>query len=377
MTFNLKITILISLLSVLLTNSNAQDLTVEKLSNNQFGFVEGPAWDGYNLYFSDLRTNRIYKYNRDFGFVEFISNPFSTNGIVHREGILYICESGSGRVISADTLGNYQDVYLSSFNGESLNSPNDLCLDENGGIYFTDPAFGFNPIIVESVYYISPDLDVVRVHSHQEKPNGILYSEEKKRIFVSDTYGKYIYSYDVSVPGIASDTSIFAELQIAEFRQDDFSGADGMCFDKNEYLYVTTELGVQVFNPEGDFQYLIEVPETPTNCTFGGKNLDELYITAQKNVYRVKIDLELNTGIHRVMEEATGDNINYDCYTSTFDFSQLLVKASYWIYNLQGKLIATGVIQPGGSETIPLESGIYLLQVEGNGIWLRKKILVQ
>lgn len=377
MKFVLKSFVSVNLVFMLFTGIYAQDMQVDKLSSNQFGFVEGPEWDGYNLYFSDLTTSRIYKYNRDFGFIEFLSNPFSTNGIVYREGILYICESGAGRVISIDTLGDYQDVYLSSFNGESLNSPNDLCLDENGGIYFTDPAFGFQPIIVESVYYISPDLDVVRVHSHQEKPNGILYSEEQKRILVSDTYGRYIYSYDVSEPGIAADTLIFVELQIAEFREDDYSGADGMCFDKNDYLYVTTELGVQVFNPEGDFQYIIEIPETPTNCTFGGKNLDELYITAQKNVYRVKMDLELNTSRSQLKDNETGISFNYNSYHSVLEFKNLKTNARYRIYDLHGKLLFSGIAPPNSSEIVPLKSGIYLLHVEGDGVSLRKKILAR
>jgi gluconolactonase len=354
--------------------SFAQDLKVRQLSNNQFSFTEGPAWDGYNLYFSDIPENTIYKYNFDFGLQIFLENSFSTNGIIYSEGMLFICESGAGRVISADTLGNFGPVLADDFNGEFLNSPNDLAMDELGGIYFTDPAFGFEPVIEESVYYISPDGSITRVLSQQEKPNGILYSEEQQRIFVSDTYGRFIYSYRVGEPGEISDTVEFCELKIADFRNDDYSGADGMCFDRNGWLYVTTESGIQVFNREGEFQYTIDVPETPTNCTFGGENLDQLYITAQKNIYSVQ--LNLNTSLAEI-ENVTGKEIiKYLPLESCLYFHGLKKKSFYSITNIQGQTLKSGMAYPGEKLAIHMPEDIYVVRVWDEQQYFTMKFLL-
>lgn len=354
----------------------SQDLEVVKLSSNQFRFVEGPAWDGHRLYFSDLNASKIFRHTPGSGFTEFINNPFSTNGIVYRDGLLYICESGAGRVISIDTLGDFQEIFARNYDDKSLNSPNDLCLDEQNGIYFTDPAFGFNPIQPESVYYISPEMEVNRILSHQTKPNGILYSEQKKRIFISDTYHRFIYSYDVSTPGVIGDTIEFAELKIADFREDDYSGADGMTFDKNGYLYVATESGIQVFDDTGNPEYIIEIPETPTNCTFGGENLDELYITAQKNIYRVKLDLNLNAGNRAIKKENYNNYLRFEPVTSTLFFSGMEKPVEYMIFSMKGSLLVTGKANPGENKSVQLMQGIYLIQVTGNGFQFTEKLLV-
>ena len=360
-----------------ITNAQFGEYTVQKLSNNQFEFTEGPAWDGYNLYFSDIPSGNIYKYNEKQGFMLFLDNPFSMNGIAYRNGVLYICESATGRIISVDTSGNYLDVYADEYQGEFLNSPNDLTLDESGGIYFTDPAFGFEPIITESVYFIRNKGEIERILTGLSKPNGILYNSMNNRIYVSDTYHKYIYSYEVSSPGEISDTAVFAELKVKDFREDGFTGADGMCFDKNGFLYVASESGIQVFDENGSFQYIIDVPETPTNCVFGGENFDELYITAQKNIYSLKLEPDQNNTGLLFHVRKTDKEIHYFPGSSSFKVEGISAESKFTVYNTMGKICYSDHIMPGEMKTVNLTGGIYVISVTNENERITKKIFLR
>lgn len=365
------------LFAFLNTNAQFSEYTVQKLSNDQFGFTEGPAWDGNNLYFSNIPEGNIYKYNSDDGFQLFLDNPFSTNGIVYSEGLLYICESGTGRVITVDTFGNYLDVLADTYQGDFLNSPNDLALDGLGGVYFTDPAFGFEPLITESVYYIEPEGELKRILTGLIKPNGILYNSSKKQIYISDTYDRFVFSYQLDSPGIISDTIEFAELKIAGFRDDDYSGADGMCFDKNGFLYVSTEIGIQIFDRQGNAKGILAVPETPTNCIFGGKNYDELYITAQKNIYRVKLELDQNNTGLLFHEKITAKEIKYFPGSSSFMVNGIRTECKFIIYNILGKICYSDYIMPGEMKTVNLDRGVYILSVNDENKRITKKIILK
>jgi gluconolactonase len=48
--------------------------------------------------------------------------------------------------------------------------------------------------------------------------------------------------------------------------------------------------GIYVINPEGRLLGRIPIPEDAvTNCTFGGPDLRTLFITAGKNLYRIRM----------------------------------------------------------------------------------------
>ena len=151
-----------------------------------YEFTEGPAWDGRgNLYFTDIPNNRIIRYN----VAEDRANVFreetgGANGLMFDAmGRLVMCEGSSGRVTRVDPTpsaaaagsedggpatqsggGNFT-VLASHYGASRLNSPNDLVIDEVGGVYFTDPRYGNRenmPMEVEGVYYISAPRPAVR-----------------------------------------------------------------------------------------------------------------------------------------------------------------------------------------------------------------------
>ena len=91
-------------------------------------------------------------------------------------------------------------------------------------------------------------------------------------------------AYTVEDPGKISSGRVLCETKQADGKSD--TGGDGLAVDVRGNLYITTGLGVQVFSPEGKLLGIIECPEHPANCAFGGPELKTLFITARTGFYR-------------------------------------------------------------------------------------------
>jgi len=102
------------------------------------GAIEGPAWKDGSLYFTDGK--HINRMGPDGKTTVFRHN--ASNGLLFdREGRLVACESGLRRVIRTEKDGRIT-VLADRFEGKRFNTPNDLCMDSKGRIYFTDPRYG-------------------------------------------------------------------------------------------------------------------------------------------------------------------------------------------------------------------------------------------
>jgi len=244
-------------------------------------FSEGPAADGQgNVFFSDINAGRIYKWSPDGKVVIFKEGLNAPNGLAFlSDGSLAVCEGGNGRLISIDVQGK-TTVLVDQYNNQRFNEPNDLWVDPQGGIYFTDPAFN-SPVVQggEHVYYISADRkQVARVISDMLKPNGITGTPDGKTLLVSDYGAGKTYSYTIQGGGTLSGKQLFAAV-----------GSDGMKLDSGGNLYVTTPDHVQVFGADGRQLLSIATRENPTNIAFTGKDDKTLFITARSEVYTVQI----------------------------------------------------------------------------------------
>ncbi|NIA31921.1 MAG: SMP-30/gluconolactonase/LRE family protein [Actinobacteria bacterium] len=275
----------------------APNAKLVKLSKGtDFQFTEGPVWSnaGY-LLFSDIPNSHIIEYLPDGTFSIFRKNTNGANGLMFDiSGRLVACEGNAGRVTAMDSSGEIH-VLASEYKGKRFNSPNDLVIDSTGGIYFTDPLFGRGGKLSqnkEAVYYLHADGRIRRIIDNLAKPNGIILAPDGKKLFIVDTYNKFVWAYLIDRVGFPMDAYIFAELKLPNDAQNNRSGADGITIDVAGNLYITSSLGVQVFNSNGDLLGIIGVPEKPANCTIGGPDNKTLYITARKNLYAIQLQVE-------------------------------------------------------------------------------------
>ena len=176
-----------------------------------------------------------------------------TLGVVYTEDPLAIWLA---RLVSIGLKGKVT-VLAERYANKKLNSPNDLWLAPNGGIYFTDPRYGNRDGMEqdgEHVYYLTPD--------------------RKKVIRVIDDM---VYVYTINADGTLSDKKLFAP-----------EGSDGMTIDSEGHVYLTRR-AVSVYDSGGKKVETIEVPEGPANVCFGGKDKQTLFITARTSLYSIRM----------------------------------------------------------------------------------------
>jgi gluconolactonase len=251
-----------------------------------FKFTEGPAADKEgNVYFSDISNNRIHKWDvATQKLSTFREKSGAANGLYFdKSGNLLACEGGNRRVTSISPKGKVT-VLTDKYEGKRYNSPNDLWIAPNGGVYFTDPRYGsMSGLEMKGfhVYYVSPDRrKVTRVAADLKKPNGLIGTKDGKTLYIADPGANVTYRYKINADGSLTGKKLFCK-----------SGSDGMTLDEKGNVYITGS-SVLVFNPRGKRIASMRIPESPTNLTFGGKDHRTLFITAQTGLYSLRMNVK-------------------------------------------------------------------------------------
>ncbi len=249
-----------------------------------FVFTEGPACDAAgNIYFSDIPNERIHKWSVDGKLSTFRENTGRANGLYFDgKGNLLACEGGNRRLTSISPDGTVS-VLAESYEGKKLNSPNDLWIDPQGGVYFTDPRYGKQEGLEQDgfhVYYLTPDRKrLIRIIDNLTKPNGVIGTADGKLLYVADAGGNKTYVYCIQSDGSLTDRKLIAPI-----------GSDGMTLDEKGNLYLTRGV-VHIYSPDGTAIASIEVPEGPANVCFGGEDRRTLFITARKGLYSIRMSV--------------------------------------------------------------------------------------
>ncbi|MDQ6843453.1 MAG: SMP-30/gluconolactonase/LRE family protein [Bacteroidota bacterium] len=257
--------------------------TQPALISRQFSFTEGPAADGEgNIFFTDQPNDQIWKYDIAGKLSLFSDHTGRSNGLyIDPEGNIVACADEKGQLIAFSPDAKMH-VLMEGANGMRLNGPNDLWINTDGGIYFTDPYYERNywkdpkPVKhAQNVYYLPPGkTEPVIVANDLVKPNGIIGTADGKNLFVADIEGNKVFKYKIQPDGSITDKKLFTSM-----------GSDGMTIDQNGDIYLTGK-GVTIFDPNGKMITNIPINEDWTgNVCFGGKDKNQLFITASKGIY--------------------------------------------------------------------------------------------
>lgn len=259
------------------------------------GITEGPIWVETVLYFTHIPANRVMCFHPGIGQVfTHIGNTAGANGLmVDREGFLYAC-SGDGRRVVRYGSEEGPTPICSEFEGSRLNSPNDLAVDRKGNVWFTDPRYGDErgdmELSHESVYRLTPgpdgQWDCQRMTFDTTSPNGILLSKDESVLYVAESkYGddqkRELRAYPIMPDGALGQFEVLHNFY-------PHRGIDGMCLDIRGNIVATSgwELSgpggmINVIAPSGRILATHPVPcNRPTNCAFGGPDLQTLYVTS-------------------------------------------------------------------------------------------------
>lgn len=271
---------------------------------------EGPAWDpaARCLYF--VGQNRITRWTPG-GKPETFREVAGPNGLlIDPEGRLLVAEAGSRRVTRTERDQSIV-VLAETYEGQRLNSPNDLAIDSRGRVYFTDPRYGRRDtmeLTVEGVYRIDAPGRIARILGAPlvQRPNGILVSPDDRYLYVADNNNnelggaRKLWRFDLT-----RDGGIDPNSRKLIFDWVDARGPDGLKMDRDGLLYVAAGLnkanppyetanklkgGVYVISAAGKLVEFIAIPrDEVTNCAFGGPDLKTLYITAGGTLWSVPV----------------------------------------------------------------------------------------
>jgi gluconolactonase len=269
------------------------------------GQGEGPAWDRKgNLYFTSKGS--ILRRDPE-GKIHVFRQDAQANGLLFdHQGRLIICESGARRVIRIELNGD-TTVLADNYESKRFNSPNDLAIDKQGRIYFSDPRYGRRDgmEVPEAVYRIDAPSKLTRLLEAPaiDRPNGLLVSPDNKYLYIADNNNTLGGSRKLLRFDLRKDGSVDAATRTVLFDWKSGRGPDGLDVDREGNLFVAagrnvantnepaTEFpgGVYVISPAGKQLDFIPIPDDEvTNCAFGGTDGKTLFITAGQTLWSVR-----------------------------------------------------------------------------------------
>lgn len=276
------------------------------------GLTEGPVWDGRFLFFTNIVNSRIFRYDPEGGeFTVWREGTNEANGLMlDANGVINACEGGGRRMVQYPD-GGETIVLCAEFEGNRLNSPNDLAIDSRGRVWFTDPRYGdFRDDMEldhESVYRLDPQPDgswsAVRVTYDTTAPNGLLISPDEETLYVAQSKNgegqkRELWAYPIVEGGPEEGSRIVGDHEVLHNFYP-HRGVDGMCLDVDGNIVATAGWGVSgpggmiyVFAADGRVLETHPVPcDSPTNCAFAGPDLRDLYVTSTEgHLFRARTD---------------------------------------------------------------------------------------
>jgi gluconolactonase len=278
----------------------SENAKLEKLVTNSI-WAEGPVWlaDRGSLRWSDIPGNQIFEYHLESKISTLYKAEVEfTNGrTLDHDGSVIQCSHGNRR-IERDRDGVVEPI-VDNWNGKKFNSPNDVIVAKDGGIWFTDPPYGIifpregHPGEREYkdhyVFRYDPKTKEVKaVVLDVEEPNGLAFSPDESVIYIADSSaltndpGKgnnHLRAYDV-VGTNCKNGRTFAVME---------NGVpDGLRVDKDGNVWVATFDGVHVYDPSGEQLGWVPIPEKVSNLCFGGPDGNRIFICASTSIYSIE-----------------------------------------------------------------------------------------
>lgn len=244
-----------------------------------FGLADGPAWDGgSNLYFPDVKGGKLYRYHPRSGKVSVVLDDAGRISATYfNHGKLYLSDNGNSQI---SVLDGKKKVRIAGqpTDAKPPRRPNDLVVDQQGGIYYTLTGQG-------EVVYISPEGKQSVAVNDIKTPNGLILSPDGKTLYVAAYVPKEIWAYDVTKPGTTANGRLFAKMDSGPDK-----GADGMTTDRAGNVYCAGPADIWIWNPAGKLLGKIHTPTRPINCGFGDSDMRSLYITGFGGLYRQRMN---------------------------------------------------------------------------------------
>lgn len=271
------------------------DFEIELLDGNCL-FTEGPVWnkEGYYL-FSDITANKIYKIIPGQPKEVYIKNSgcsneqeaelprmMGSNGLAYdKENNLLVCQHGDHAIAKYD--GSTLMPFITSYHNKKLNSPNDIIVDKDGSVYFSDPPYGlkdqkineqkYQPV---AAFYCWRNGLLQKFCDKYQYPNGVCLSPDGQFLYTCSNKPFEAFVLEFFVNDLSQKRVVCQE------------NSDGIKCDAYGNLYLCNKDGIIIVDVKGKRMGLISLSTQPANCCWGGEGLKDLFICARENIFLIK-----------------------------------------------------------------------------------------
>ena len=219
------------------------------------------------------RKKKIIKVNKEIGFLSQVKKSIFILGL-----------KGELRIVDLKTKKKIKSIIVEK--DKPLNRLNDGKTDPRGRLWFGSMDNLERNVESGSLYCLDNNFKLTKVDSNYMITNGPAFIDTKN-FFHTDSRKKIIYKIKID-----NNLNIKRKKIFKKFSKFDGS-PDGMTIDKLKNLWVCHFGGacISVFNKKGKKIHKIDLPaKNVTNCTFGGKNNTDLFIsTARKSMNKTDL----------------------------------------------------------------------------------------
>jgi sugar lactone lactonase YvrE len=237
---------------------------------------EGPMWwpQHQRLFWVDMlggdvlhcRSDATDITRRHVGKIAAFLRPRTNGGwVVATEREILLAESVDGEFMSTGEQWTDPGVRMNEGSG-----------DPHGNLWFGSMAYDQAPGAA-ALYRMTPDGAASLVFDHVTISNGLDWHPDGVRAFYNDTPTRRIDTFDFDGTQV-TDRRPFAEIQ-------GDGNPDGLCVDSQGGVWTAVWGGsaVQRYGADGRLDEVVELPVPHVSaCTFGGADLDELFITTSQ-----------------------------------------------------------------------------------------------
>ncbi|MBA2607592.1 MAG: SMP-30/gluconolactonase/LRE family protein [Actinobacteria bacterium] len=211
-------------------------------------------------------------------------------------GVSQAAEYTSGSIQRVDLASGELTTLYTDCDGIRLNGPNDIVVDKDGGLWFTDLGKtrardadrGF-------IYWAKPDGSEIRqVAVGGTGYNGIGLSPDGSRLYSVETSSAHLYAWDIAGPGDLTGGNPLTGGGIFLGNGPVHALFDSLAIEANGNIAVATLIhdpGITVFNPDGAIVDHVSMPDPmPTNVCFSGDDMQTAHITLSAMGKLAKVD---------------------------------------------------------------------------------------
>jgi len=287
-----------------MTKNPIEGIAAAKVAIDTGAFTGGPVWsakEGVLFFTTPLGVGGLYRLAADGTATKVrdgvdgeppIGNTVDKAGNLLTVEAKRITRGGLTADAGAPTpiATGYDDVAAEAGTG-AFDTLKDAVVTANGTIYATDPGYFAAPV-ANRIFKVATTgkVTVVEAFVDVPRPNGIALTPDGKGLYVGFSQPMQGTKPFVRKYVVNADGSLGAQAKFLELDTD--MQPDGIEVDLAGNVFIATKAGVMVFKADATKIGVVVVPEQPTACAFGGKDLKTLYITTQgTRIYQITVNV--------------------------------------------------------------------------------------